>query len=321
MDAEDGKDTEKPNAESKPSTNGKRTKGANKPDQPVEKAPKRPRVSKAKVEEKDPDVEKAPKGRRAPKTKKTEKDDETEKEPEAATKANTDTAAEKAPKRGRASKPKKTEKDETEKEPEAATQANKDTAVEKAPKRKRAPKPNKTEKDETEKEPEAAKKAKKDTAVEKAPKRKRASNPKETEKDEETKEIEKKDSEHAALETKASKTWAGRWIPTEAIALAKFNAIRHVFDQSLSKKFRSPSSFQSPWFKQCSNAFKYKNLDKGSCKQEELIAAAELEVEKFLSLDFVRILAHLGKCLWCSFPVGWTKRNEQLHSGPLRMTK
>ena len=103
--------------------------------------------------------------------------------------------------------------------------------------------------------------------------------------------------------------------------MAKFNAIRHVFDQSLSKKFRSPSSFQSPWFKQCSNAFKYKNLDKGSCKQEELIAAAELEVEKFLSLDFVRILAHLGKCLWCSFPVGWTKRNEQLHSGPLRMTK
>ena len=142
--------------------------------------------------------------------------------------------------------------------------------MDKAPKRRRASKPKETEKDN----------------VDKAPTRRRASKPKETEKD---KEIEKKNSEPEALENKTSKTWAGRWIPTEANALAKFNAIRHVFDQCLSKKIRSPSSFQPPWFKQCSNAFKYKNLDKGSCKQEDLIAAAELEVEKFLSLDFARI--------------------------------
>jgi hypothetical protein len=176
MDTEDGKDAEKPDAESKTPARAKRTKGANKQDQPVDKAPKRTRASK----------------------------------------------------------------------------------------------PNETEKDN----------------VDKAPTRRRASKPKETEKD---KEIEKKNSEPEALENKTSKTWAGRWIPTEANALAKFNAIRHVFDQCLSKKFRSPSSFQPPWFKQCSNAFKYKNLDKGSCKQEDLIAAAELEVEKFMSLDFVRI--------------------------------
>ena len=204
MDTEDGKDAEKPDAESKTPARAKRTKGANKQDQ----------------------------------------------------------TGEKAPKGTRASKPKKTEKDKETKE--------KDAAVEKAPKRRCASKPKETEKDN----------------VDKAPTRRRASKPKETEKD---KEIEKKNSEPEALENKTSKTWAGRWIPTEANALAKFNAIRHVFDQCLSKKIRSPSSFQPPWFKQCSNAFKYKNLDKGSCKQEDLIAAAELEVEKFLSLDFVRI--------------------------------
>ena len=256
MDTEDGKDAEKPDAESKTPARAKRTKGANKQDQTGEKAPKGTRASKPKKTEKDKEtkekdaaVEKAPKRRCASKPKETEKDKETkdiEKEEDA--------AEEKAPKRRRASKPKETEKDK----------------VDKAPKRRRASKPKETEKDN----------------VDKAPTRRRASKPKETEKD---KEIEKKNSEPEALENKTSKTWAGRWIPTEANALAKFNAIRHVFDQCLSKKFRSPSSFQSPWFKQCSNAFKYKNLDKGSCKQEDLIAAAELEVEKFMSLDFVRI--------------------------------
>ena len=256
MDTEDGKDAEKPDAESKTPARAKRTKGANKQDQTGEKAPKGTRASKPKKTEKDKEtkekdaaVEKAPKRRCASKPKETEKDKETkdiEKEEDA--------AEEKAPKRRRASKPKETEKDK----------------VDKAPKRRRASKPKETEKDN----------------VDKAPTRRRASKPKETEKD---KEIEKKNSEPEALENKTSKTWAGRWIPTEANALAKFNAIRHVFDQCLSKRIRSPSSFQPPWFKQCSNAFKYKNLDKGSCKQEDLIAAAELEVEKFLSLDFVRI--------------------------------
>ena len=236
MDTEDGKDAEKPDAESKTPARAKRTKGANKQDQTGEKAPK---------------------GTRASKPKKTEKDKETKEK---------DAAVEKAPKRRCASKPKETEKDKETKDIEK----EEDAAEEKAPKRRRASKPKETEKDK----------------VDKAPKRRRASKPKETEKD---KEIEKKNSEPEALENKTSKTWAGRWIPTEANALAKFNAIRHVFDQCLSKRIRSPSSFQPPWFKQCSNAFKYKNLDKGSCKQEDLIAAAELEVEKFLSLDFVRI--------------------------------
>ena len=87
-----------------------------------------------------------------------------------------------------------------------------------------------------------------------------------------------------------AKTWAGRWIPTDPAALIKFNVIREVFDQFMAKKLSRPSSFQSPWFKQCTNAFKFKNLD-GSSSKEDLVAAAELEVEKFLALDSVRILA------------------------------
>ena len=288
MDTEDGKDAEKPDAESKTPARAKRTKGANKQDQTGEKAPKGTRASKPKKTEKDKEtkekdaaVEKAPKRRCASKPKETEKDKETkdiEKEEDA--------AEEKAPKRRRASKPKETEKDKETKDIEK----EEDAAEEKAPKRRRASKPKETEKDKVDKAPKRRRASKpKETEkdnVDKAPTRRRASKPKETEKD---KEIEKKNSEPEALENKTSKTWAGRWIPTEANALAKFNAIRHVFDQCLSKKFRSPSSFQPPWFKQCSNAFKYKNLDKGSCKQEDLIAAAELEVEKFMSLDFVRI--------------------------------
>ena len=224
MDTEDGKDAEKPDAESKTPARAKRTKGANKQDQPVDKAPKRTRASKPKETEKDKEtkekdaaVEKAPKRGRASKPKETEKDKETkdiEKEEDA--------AEEKAPKRRRASKPKETEKDKETKDIEK----EEDAAEEKAPKRRRASKPKETEKDKVDKAPKRRRASKpKETEkdnVDKAPTRRRASKLKETEKD---KEIEKKNSEPEALENKTSKTWAGRWIPTEANALAKFNAI------------------------------------------------------------------------------------------------
>lgn len=81
---------------------------------------------------------------------------------------------------------------------------------------------------------------------------------------------------------KLPKTWAGRWIPYDKpVQLAKFNAIKQVFEEFLAKKLKSQSSFQPSWFLACSNAFRSHNFD-GEVEFDQLVAVAELEVESFL---------------------------------------
>lgn len=92
-----------------------------------------------------------------------------------------------------------------------------------------------------------------------------------------------------AVDDKAdNKTWAGRWIPTDKLGLAKMTAIRQVFEGFLAKKLRTPSSFASPFCSQCNRAFKNKGLDNAESTHQQFIAAAELEVEPFLQHEFVR---------------------------------
>ena len=44
---------------------------------------------------------------------------------------------------------------------------------------------------------------------------------------------------------KVSRTWAGRWIPSEPVALAMMTSIRTVCDTFLKMKFRTPSTLQA----------------------------------------------------------------------------
>ena len=86
---------------------------------------------------------------------------------------------------------------------------------------------------------------------------------------------------------KVSKTWAGRWIPTDPFLLCKMSAIRQVYDSCVAKKIRSQSTFQNPFFVTCSRAFKKSDIDKSETTFEQFVAVAELEVEGFLKLESV----------------------------------
>ena len=89
-------------------------------------------------------------------------------------------------------------------------------------------------------------------------------------------------------QAKVAKTWAGRWIPTDPVQLAKFTAIRQVFENCLSKKLTSPSTLPSSFFALCNKAFKAKGLDNAESTVQQMVEAAELEVENFLKLNSVR---------------------------------
>ena len=84
-----------------------------------------------------------------------------------------------------------------------------------------------------------------------------------------------------------SRTWAGRWIPTEPVALRKMEAIRSVFEEFFAHKLCSQSTFQSPFYKVCVNGFKNQNLDDATTF-ETYRAAAELEVTGLLQQEGVR---------------------------------
>ena len=89
-------------------------------------------------------------------------------------------------------------------------------------------------------------------------------------------------------QAKVAKTWAGRWIPTDPVQLAKFTAIRQVFENCLSKKLTSPSTLASSFFALCNKAFKAKGLDNAESTVQQMVEAAELEVENFLKMNSVR---------------------------------
>jgi hypothetical protein len=87
---------------------------------------------------------------------------------------------------------------------------------------------------------------------------------------------------------KVSRTWAGRWIPSDPVALAMMTSIRTVFDTFLKMKFRTPSTLASPFYSQCIKSYKAKGLDNAQSTSQQLVAAAELEVEPFLKLESIR---------------------------------
>jgi len=89
---------------------------------------------------------------------------------------------------------------------------------------------------------------------------------------------------------KGSKTWAGRWVPTDPFLLKKFQAIRYVFDTFVAKKIRSQSTFQNPWFVACGKAFKGLGIDHDDSSYQEFVDAAMGQVERFLDLESVRAL-------------------------------
>ena len=90
---------------------------------------------------------------------------------------------------------------------------------------------------------------------------------------------------------KASRTWAGRWIPDESLPGGKrFAAIRRVFDLFLASKFSRQSAAQSPFFKLCSESFRKLGIDKDDTTIEQYQATAECQVEPFLQDERIRIL-------------------------------
>ena len=84
------------------------------------------------------------------------------------------------------------------------------------------------------------------------------------------------------------KTWAGRWIPTDAHQYIRMMAIKEVFDACISKKVRTASSLQPPFFSHCTRAFKNKDMELEHTTHEEWVAAAEIEVDAFLKTDAAR---------------------------------
>ena len=115
-------------------------------------------------------------------------------------------------------------------------------------------------------------------------------------KDQKTSTVDKAEEEisKATEKSSASRTWGGRWIPTDAHALRRLGAIKEVYDNCVSEKVRSPSTLQSPWCTLCIKAFRTKNMELETTTHAEYVAAAALEVEAFFKLEVVRILAY-----WC----------------------
>lgn len=82
-----------------------------------------------------------------------------------------------------------------------------------------------------------------------------------------------------------SRTWAGRWIPTDEKGLERFNAIRNTFTEHISHKVKAPSSLQNAFFTLCNAAF---STLSNNAEKKEFEACAKLQVEKFLATEIVR---------------------------------
>ena len=92
-------------------------------------------------------------------------------------------------------------------------------------------------------------------------------------------------------ESKEARTWGGRWIPTEeGVPLLKFQAVRQVFNENIAGRVKAQSSFQSPFFKLCQQAFR--SLNANDASYADYVACAKRQVEKFLSEENVRNCAN-----------------------------
>ncbi len=86
-------------------------------------------------------------------------------------------------------------------------------------------------------------------------------------------------------EASLPRTWAGRWTPTEPVALAKFQAIRNVFLNSIAPRVKAPSSLQNSFFKMVNGSFKTLSPN---ATESDYVACAKKNVELFLAEDHVR---------------------------------
>lgn len=86
---------------------------------------------------------------------------------------------------------------------------------------------------------------------------------------------------------KAGGQESARWVPTEGVALKKFNSIRSVFMECVQPRLQSPSSFQKLFFKICSQAFKHGDVTDDS-PEADFVALAELQVDELFQQDVVR---------------------------------
>jgi len=82
-----------------------------------------------------------------------------------------------------------------------------------------------------------------------------------------------------------NKTWAGRWVPTDPVALSKFESIKTVFYEKIAPKVKAPSTLQNAFFKLVNNAFKSLSPE---ARKKDYLACARKNVEKFLADEFVR---------------------------------
>ena len=181
----------------------------------------------------------------------------------------------------------KTESEVKESAPKRAKRSKKDEAKgaeDTAPKKSKEA--NKTEPEVKESAPKRAKRSKKDEAKgaeDTAPKKSMVDEA-EPNKSPDKKPADGNKRKSRKGQDKAS-TWAGRWIPSDPIALSKFQAIQSIFNECIAPKVRSQSSLQSPFFKVCNSAFKALS---STAKDEDYKACAKLQVEKFMADEQVR---------------------------------
>ncbi len=89
-------------------------------------------------------------------------------------------------------------------------------------------------------------------------------------------------------ETKVVATWGGRWVDKgNGFSKLKMKVIKGVFEECLMHKLRSQSSFQSPFFKLCNQAFMEQDLNETS-PESSLVTCAKNQVAKFMEEDRVR---------------------------------
>ena len=89
---------------------------------------------------------------------------------------------------------------------------------------------------------------------------------------------------------KVPATWAGRWIPSvDGPQKTRMLAIKKVFEESIAKKLKRQSLFQSPFFKMASQECA-RTLPKDATF-EDYVGCAEVQVADFLRDEKVRSLA------------------------------
>ena len=112
-----------------------------------------------------------------------------------------------------------------------------------------------------------------------------------------------------------SATWAGRWVPSCPLQHLRMAAIKKVFDGCIAEKVQRPSSFQSAFFKACSDSFKEQGMDE-TTPFDDFVSSAEKKVQNFLQQEHVRYLSLLKSPVFWNICFNNTSANPKMY--PLR---